>query len=345
MRSALAILLVTVALGGCFGGGDDDPPASSSSSSTTTGSTGSSTRSSSTSTSSGPGGQSGSIELNFTRATPNGAAPLTVDFNLNATFRNAQGQQQAAPASLTWTITLDDGNQTAGPTGTTLPAAFNMTFDEPGNVTVLAVVAASGFGSANDTILVTVTAPSGGGGGGGGGGSGPLFFDGAEGDDSQWTITSNIWLYDVFTGAEEELPVEHPEGTWTASTAQAHSGTKSWYSLYPDNYRTRMQAISFDVPAGGATLSYWVKGGAEANDADGLHVLVNGAEAILHVNVPDWTRFEHDVPAGPATILFRFDSDLSCSNEGPPSQVGGFVCGAGYTLGGLYVDDITVTAK
>ena len=340
---ALALLAVAaLLLAGCTDGkrGDDDTASSTSSSASASRSgTASASR---TGTSSGTGTGTGSpgagtIEVDFTRATPNGAAPLTVNFTLDATFRDAKGAEVPAPAGATWAVTVHRmngttlGNATPGPTGNALPAAFNLTFTA-GDHAVLARVQGTGFGAGNASILVTAA-----------GGGAPLFFDGAEGDASQFTITSNVLLTNIAPAPSQELAAAHPT-KWSQVTDAAHTGTKSWSSHYPDNYRSRLTTIAITVPAGGASLSYWAKGGAESNGIDGLHVLVNGAEVALHNAVPDWTQFTHAVPAGELKVEFRFDSDSGCSDDtpGPAGDPSGQVCGGGFDQGGLLLDDIQV---
>lgn len=186
----------------------------------------------------------------------------------------------------------------------------------------------------------------------------PVFFDGAEGDASQWTITGMVFVNPNLDGDTGQQTTEqpnpgnpedpHPEGVqWSASAAQARTGTASWYSEYPDNYRTSMVSVAFEVPAGGATLTYRLLGGAEDTGVEGLFVLAGpagGARSVVaeHRNaLPDgWNEFTVDLAAGSTQIEFRFDTDLSCSNysSAPP----GFSCGEGYDAGGFYLDDITV---
>ncbi len=331
---ALAVLLVVaLLLSGCASKKDKDGDGGSTS---TTSTTGTSTSKSGSASATGTGSAApGAITASLTRSTPNGAAPLEVNFTLSAKFVKG-GKDVPAPAGTSWSVKVAAGNgtnATDGPKGTSLPANFTLNFTA-GNHTVTATVSAPGFTAGNATVLVAAS--------GGPAAAVPLFFDGAEGDASQFTISSNVWFYDVFTGTEQETPAPYPETAWAASADAAHSGTKSWFSSYPDNYRTRMETVTVKVPAA-ATLTYWVKGGAEGNGVDGLHVIVNGAEVALHNNVPEWTMFSAPVAAGDAKVLFRFDSDAGCSDQSPPAgDPSGMVCGAGYDLGGIYVDDIQI---
>lgn len=341
---ASVTLVLVLSLSGCIGGDKDGGDNSSSSTSTstsrstTTSVSGTSSGSSSSTGSAGPG----TIALDFTRTTPDGAVPLPINFTLAATFTKG-GVSQPTPAGLAWSIRIanatnasaspDVANATAGPSGTSLPANFTLNFTAAGAFVVLAEASAPQYTPANASIRIAAIES---------GPGVPLFFDGAEGDASQWTISSNVWFFEIFTGTEEEFDAEHPAGMWEQSTAAAHEGTKSWYSHYPDNYRTRMTSVAIEVPAGGATLSYWLKGGAEANGADGVHVLVNDVEVALHNDAPEWTQFTHPVPAGSLKVQFRFDADAGCSSDGPPEAAGSNLCGAGYTAGGFYLDDVRV---
>lgn len=335
---ALALLLAccvaSAALAGCSDDDDDPEP-------TPTGS------SSSTSTSGGPRGN-GTIEVLVNRTTPNGPAPLTVNFTLDAVFRTAAGPVAPKPASLRWEVLLanassngthDDALADDVQNGTSLPANVTLELASPGNVSVLARVHAAGFASGNATFLVLVNATTGGG--------AALFFEGGESDTSQWTLSSNVYLNPNLGTPDAELPEAHPDGDWAITDSGARTGTHAWLAPYPDAYRGRMTSVAIPIPAGGATLSYYVKGGAESNSIDGVHVLVaeeggEFAEVAYHSDViADWTLSEVDLGdfAGKSVQLqFRMDSDMGCSSS--PSPPAG--CGSGYDAGGILVDDITV---
>src|SRR5688572_5968735 len=196
----------------------------------------------------------------------------------------------------------------------------------------------------------------------GNGTAGPIFFDGAEGDASQWAITSNLYVNVNLNPPngpppapqnpdDQETDEAHPDDAgWAIVADPFHAGAHSWGNTYPDNYRSRMTSSPLAIPAGGATLSYWVMGGAEDNTVDGIHVLVGEtadalAEVAYHSGVIEgWTLFEValDSLAGKTAVLqFRFDSDISCSNQSPPEE-GGALCAPGWDAGGLFLDDILV---
>lgn len=339
-RAIVLVLLLTVALAlsGCAKKNNDEP--GSSSSSTTSGTASTST----TSTSATGTGSSlpGTIVLNFTRDTPNGPIPLAVNFSLNASFVRS-GAAQPAPAGLQWSIqvfngTNATGNATPGPQGSSLPAKFALNFTNVGDFVVRAVVVAPTYAGANATIQVAAIA---------GGSSAPLFFDGAEGDTSQWTLQSRMFFNPNLDGTtgQREFAFDHPEGGWTL-TGEPRTGAKSWAHPYPDNYRARMTSVAVTIPEGGATLSYALKGGAEATGVEGLFVLVGPdgetrtVQALHNGVIADWTVFTLPLSAGDMRVEFRFDSDISCSNDSaaPP----GFSCGAGYDAGGFLLDDITI---
>lgn len=348
---ALAVLVTaTLLLAGCSGGGkDNDPDPKSSSTSSSSRSTSSTSSSSSSTTTGAPA--PGTMALNFTRGVPNGPVPLAVNFTLSGSFTRG-GSTQVAPDGLSWTIRIVNGttlanlaNATAGPTGTTLPATFNLTFTDAGDYLVLANVTATGYTPSSATIQIAAVAA---------GPGAPIFFDGAEGDASQWTITSHVYINLLLPAPNptyETTTTPHPEGGWVINDADKKTGAKSWLSPYPDNYRTRMTSVAFNVPASGATLSYSLKGGAESNTVDGVHVLVGESAAALtevayHTGAAiDWTQFTASLSslAGKSGVVqFRFDADSGCSNDGPPGPVAGQICGAGFDAGGFRIDDIQV---
>ncbi len=349
---AFALLVVAaILLSGCAAkkGGDEDKDGTGTSTTTKTGTaTDTGTKSTSGSSSGGPGGL-GNITVAFTRSTPNGAVPLAVNFTLNATFKGADGKV-AKPASLSWSVKVVSGDatnatSTDGPTGTTLPANFTLNFAQAGNRTIVAQVNAPGYASANATILVAASP--------GGVAGAPLFFDGAEGDASQWTIASKVLITNVAPMVpEQELAADHPS-KYAASTDQAKTGTKSWHVTYDDNLRARMTSVAIPLTAGSHTLSYTLKGGAEGTSIEGLFILVGPADGTLAVvghhsgAAIDWTTFNIPVPAsaGPSIkVQFRFDSDVSCSSGAatvPPEDPAG-ACGDGFDAGGYFIDDVTV---
>lgn len=346
MKGLAIALVAALLLAGCTSGKDnDDDGATGTETSTRTGTTGTSTSTrTSTGTSTGPG--SGTIQVDLTRSTPDGAVPLVVNLTLQASFTK-DGKPAATPSGLTWTLKVFEGNSTTanatlGSSGTTLPANVTVTLTAAGNHTLRADVQAPGFAAASDTVLVLASAASSG---------APLFFDGAEGDASQWEITETIYLVDNIAEAapSREVGDDHPTGEpWAPSDANQRTGAKAWHPSYPDAFRTRMVSVAIEVPAGGADLTYWVKGGAEIATADveGLFVLVGpegeDREVVQHQqgNFADWTSFTVPLEAGMVQVEFRFDTDASCSDESdaPP----GFGCGEGADGGGYWVDDITV---
>jgi hypothetical protein len=349
----LAVVLC-LAFAGCSGNKDDAEPTS-----TETGTT--------TSATSTTGVPRGSIEVTLNRTTANGAAPLTVNFTLNATFTAPNGTVVPTPGLASWNVTYvllanatgngtgnatgngtgnatgngtGEGNMAQGPVGTTFPANVTLEINATGNYSVVVTVYAPGYEDGNASFLVGVLD--------GAGGGAVVFFEGGELDASQWTLQSRIY-FNSNLGSQvptQEIAQNHPDGGWRITDGDARDGTNSWTTPYPDNYRARMTSVAFTVPAG-AVLSYWVKGGAEANNVDGLHVLVGAAPASVervayHTGtIADWTEFTVDLAAfaGQEIVLqFRFDSDVSCSSDtGLPAG-----CGAGYDGGGFFLDDITV---
>ena len=344
MRWLIVALVAALMLSGCSGSGDSDGGASGTSKSgtTTKGGTGGS---GGTTTGSGGGGGSGSgqITVDLNRTTIDGPAPLKINFTLSASFKGADGKAATPKSTVTVTYrqTVDangtalSGDAQKGPTITTLPATFSLTFDNVGKYEVVATVKASGYKDGQDTVVILPRAP-----GAGGPGGEPIFFDGAEGDASQWTITSKVLIVD-FNGIVPvtETPVDHPTGKWQISDKEAHTGSKSFWSDYPDNYRGRMVSLDIEVPGTGGQLSFWYKGGAESNGYDGLFVYANGSPVLQVSGLPyDWTQFSGAVVGGTVTLEFRFDSDPSCSSvSGAPAG-----CGDGWDAGGFYIDDITV---
>ena len=344
----LALMLTAVLLAGCSDKGGDDGDSPSASSSASNSASASTTRSGTTSsTGTGTGSSApGTIAVNFTRATPNGAVPLAVNFTLDATFSKA-GQPATAPGDAAWSVRILSGNATNqtsadGPTGTAFPSNFTLDFTAVGNHTVVVDVTASDYAPANATILVAATE---------GGAGAPLFFDGAEGDASQWVIASKVLVTNIAPMVpEQELAADHPS-KYAASTDEAQTGTKSWHVAYNDNLRARLTSVPI-AGAGGHTLSYALKGGAEGTSIEGLFVLAGPADGALAViahhsgEAIDWTTFTASLPAsaGPLKVEFRFDTDVSCSSGTatvPPDDPVG-VCGVGYDAGGYYIDDITV---
>lgn len=362
MRFAIfaVLLLASALLAGCSSKGDDASPTS-----TSAGPSGSAQPTSGAPTSGPSGGPTtsprpsgnqpgaGTTEVALKRLNPNGPVPLAVNLTVSATFKTPDGEA-AQPSSLEWAtaaVRIKDGAGTPvqftvleGPVGTKLPADVSLTLTDAGTYIVVAFVQAPGFNEGNASVEVLASAAS------GPGGPTVHFFDGAESDASQWTITSNVFVVSSNLapgGPDEEVPREYPEAAWAQTEAEKHEGSKSWYSQYPDNYRTRMTSVPIKVPAGGASLTYWVKGGAEANGIDGLRVSVGPAGSLTEVKyhegvIGDWTRINVKVPAGDIVLEFRFDADASCGNAGPPAAAGGSICGPGYDAGGFWVDDIKV---
>jgi hypothetical protein len=343
MKRFAILLVACLVLAGCSGKDKDDEPTP----------TATASGSASSSSSSGSTGSvaPGSIAVVLNRTTPDGAAPLQVNFTLDATFTKG-GSTVAAPGLASWNVTYvllgngtgsngtgnATGNLTQGPEGTSLPANVTLNLTAAGNYSIVATVMAPGFTSGNASFVAAVF--------GGSAGGAPLFFDGGETDTSQWTLTSNVYINTNIDPMipSEELPEDHPSGSWEIVDSDFHDGAHAWGNAYPDNYRARMTSVPVTIPAGGATLSYWIKGGAEDNAVDGIHVLAGPADALVEVAhhsglIADWTQFTVALAAGETVLEFRMDSDISCSNDGPPN---GSICGAGYDGGGLLLDDITV---
>jgi hypothetical protein len=342
MKAFALLAVLLLALAGCSGKHKDGGPTTTSSSS-------------SSSTSHAPAAN-GTVEVLLNRTTPNGAAPLQVNFTLDAAFK-AGGARAARPSGVHWNVTVGVGNGTApanatgnatgngtrGASGTALPANVTLNLTAAGNFTVLVTVSAPGFATGNASFQVAVLP---------GGPGTPAFLEDGEADESQWTVSSNVFVNPNAdpTGmlpSGFELDQENPSGPWVITDAGAHGGTHAWTTPYPDNYRSRMTSVPIKVPAAGATLTYWVKGGAESNGVDGIHVLAgpdaDTLEEVAYTTgaVPDWTAFTVDLPGGETVLQFRMDSDISCSNDSPPAG-GSNACGAGYDGGGFLLDDITV---
>lgn len=137
MRALAAILLlVGLALSGCFSGGNDDlePSATASSSSTSTATTtttprASSSATSTTSTTSAPTPQENRAPTGSIAAAINGTS---VNFTLSG--HDADGD------ALSWTLDFGDGNATQG---TALPAEIAHNYTVAGNVTVLLAISDS----------------------------------------------------------------------------------------------------------------------------------------------------------------------------------------------------------
>jgi len=364
MRNAswlCAALLVALLLAGCSGKGgganNGTPP------STSATSTSSSTSSHSSSTTPGPGGP-GSIALDFTRSTPDGPVPLAMQLRVAATFKDASGNTAEAPSGVTWSVSIAPADGTATATGSTLPATPSFSIARPGDYTATATVKATGFNDGKATVLFTAkgVAPK-----------PPIFADGAEKDGSQFTILSHYLVETTeplcglpadplacMVVQREVVPPAgapdnaYPDVKWSQDTKNVHSGAKGWWSHYPDNYRTNLTTIAFTVPASGATLSFWVFGGAENNTIpgtatgiDGLHVMVGapgGLREVAYISGPidGWKQYAFPLTAGSVQVNFRFDADPSCSDDGGAPPGGVLSCGKGYDKHGIWLDDILV---
>lgn len=279
----------------------------------------------------GPAGSNNPPTGSAAASVSSGMAPLTVVFTLDGKDKDND--------PLSWTLDAN-GDHTSDKNGKTLPATVNFTYMSPGVFNVTYKLS-DGKADVSFPLVVTVTPNV--------SSCVPLLSDGAEGDASLWAIASEV----VINGNAPPAPPipsgqPHPLGPWGQVTDQFHLGAKSWHAHYPDNYVSTMTlAKALGVPAGGATLSFWAKGGAEANGVDGLFVNV-GADAthlenqIYQATVyGDWTQFSLKVPAGPLVVQFVFQSDVSCSSEPAPTG-NAAACGAGYDAGGYWVDDILV---
>lgn len=149
--AALSVALLLLA--GCSSTSNDSTSTTPTSSSTTSKSTTTTkTTSSTTGTTSTtpPGGDPAPVITTFTASVAAGAAPLVVNFTLDAT--DPQGEK------VTWTVDLADGSPAQS--GTTLPATFSHNFTAAGNYTVKATVT-DGNNNVNKTVTVRVTADPG----------------------------------------------------------------------------------------------------------------------------------------------------------------------------------------
>ncbi len=360
---AFAVLLVLL-LAGCGGKSTPNSQAPEPTSSSTSSRPPSSTPSNPPPPPTGPG----EISVSFTRSTPNGEVPLDFKAKVEATFQDASGHDVATPSGVSWTVTVDPAGGTTPASGASLPGDVSFAFATAGDYTATAMVKANGFSDGAAVIRITAAPPT---------AKPPLFTDGAETDASQFTITSNelVFVSDPLCGAAVDplacaptvnemtqapppMPSNPPSQDvpkWKQDTSIHHTGAKSWWSMYPDNYRTRLTTISFTVPTGGADLSFFVKGGAESNKVDGLHVYsipATGAAVLLNYTsgvLADWKEIHVLLPAGAQKIEFRFDADPSCSSETnapanptPPGGTSPILCGEGYDGGGIWLDDTLV---
>lgn len=311
-----ASLLLVLLLAGCSGSGDDT---STSGTIATSGSI--STR--------GPGGENNPPTGKVEASVAAGMAPLRVDFTLDGSDRDGD--------PLSWSLDAN-GDGKADRSGTSLPTIANYTYLSPGlyNVTFTLSDQKADFAI---PLSISVTANTAQG--------TPLLFDGAEGDASLWTLHDEL-VVDANAGTGVPSGAAHPVGGWFQDAAVFRTGAKSWHSHYPDNLvATLTTAQAIEVPEGGATLSFYAKGGAEDNSFDGLWVNVGSDVAALEniiyqaVVFEDWTQFSYRLEPGPQFVQFLFKSDISCSSE--PQPVGGpGACGAGWDEGGFWVDDIQV---
>lgn len=334
MRAWALVVLVILLLSGCSGSGNKSSSSSDSGTSedfTSDGPVppGPSQSGSSPTTSVGPNGNHAPVPSLAASAVA-GRAPFNVTFTLDATDQDHD--------ALTWSFDADaDGTADMG--GTALPATVPFTFTTVGPVNATLTVS-DGKQTATASKVITVT---------GAAGAVPLFLDDAEGDAAKWTITSEVVIN---ANAPPSPPVPtgqaHPLGPWIQVNTVAHGGSKSWHAPYPDNYVSIMTVKApVAVPAAGATLSFWAKGGAEDNGFDGLYVN-SGPDATTITNqvyqavvLSDWTQYS--IPVAPGTVVFQFvfQSDVSCSSD--PSPTGNAAaCGAGFDAGGFWIDDVTV---
>ncbi len=261
-----------------------------------------------------------------------GAVPLTVNFTFDGS------DQDKDP--LTWTFDANDDGK-SDQSGSTLPSSFAYTYMTTGlfNATLVITDTKADFTLSK---IIEVRAPADGG--------VPFFTDDAEGDASKWVITSELVINPNLAGDPVPSGQPHPSGPWRQVTDQFHAGAQSWHAHYPDNYVSAMTiAAPLEIPPGGALVSFWTKGGAEDNGADGLFVNAGPAadqmENIIYqaAAIPEWKQFYFEAEPGPLVFQFVFMSDISCSSE--PAPVGGadgIACGPGWDLGGFWVDDIQV---
>ncbi|MCA1819616.1 MAG: hypothetical protein LC620_06150, partial [Halobacteriales archaeon] len=252
-----------------------------------------------------------------------------------------------------------------GPSVPNLPATFSLNFPSAGKYEVVATVRASGYTDGTGTVVVTPRLP-----GTAGGAAGPIFFDGAEGDASQWTITSVLMVQDGITMIVQ--PACDPTNTacapypgpckiggtdqckWFIDSSAAKTDAKSWHSGYPDLYRSTMTSKDIPIPAGALShqLSFYIKGGAEqGNGIDGLTISAGPSGALVALPLindiyDEFTLYTLNIDASVNgknfQVAFQFDSDSGCSdNSGVPPNLP-IVCAAGSDKGGYWLDDITV---
>ena len=345
MRGLALLLIVVIVLSGCSSKTDTSstPPSSTGTRSTTSPGTG--------------GGGGGTITVTLNRTTADGDIPLKVNFTLDATFKDASGKATHPTSSIAVTYRhTQDANGTAitataenGPSINSLPNSFSLTFEKAGKYEVVASVKSKDYKDGQATIIILPRVP--GGTTGSDPSAGAIFFDGGEGDTSQWTIASTVLAADPVGGCNLAKDTGAPFATgekWGLATDQARTGGASWHVAYKDNIHSVMTSVSVDVPAAGGHLSFAFRGGVEANCADGLHILAGPAAAslteleFLQAVSDSWSTRSYPLPAGATVISFQFDADVSCSDDSGAPPGGVLTCGDGFDKGGYWLDDIAV---
>lgn len=318
MGKLVAVFLIVILLAGCAGGGGDEST-----------STGTAASSGSVSSKSGlPGGNNpptGKVEASIAQ----GQAPLRVDFTMDGSDKDKD--------ALSWSLDVN-GDGKVDRNGNKLPATANYTYMSPGvfNVTYLLD---DGKSKVTFPLAITVTANV--------SNRTALLSDGAEAAPTAWVFTNELVIDTVAT--KVRTGQEHPQGGWVQTADEAHMGSQSYHAPYPDHYEAKMTtAAPIPIPEGGATLTFWLKGGAEDNSYDGLYVNSGTDPAALENQVyqaaafAEWTQFSFTLEPGDQTVEFVFKADASCSSD--PEPVGGpGACGPGWELGGYWIDDITLS--
>ena len=360
MRGLALLFIAALLVSGCSSKSDDT--GGSATGSHTGSGTGSKTGSGTGTGTTTGGGGAGTIAVTLNRTTIDGPAPLKVNFTLSASFKDASGKAAHPTSSITVTYRQTaDANGTAvtqdaknGPSISSLPNSFSLSFDTPGKFEVVATVKSKDYKDGQATVIILPRAvgpaPT--------PGVGAIFYDGGEGDASQWTLKSTVLFIDTIagvapttdTGAPYEAGCTNTETTackWMLTDKAAKTDTHSWASNYPDDYRGLMTSKTFTL-SGAGTLSFAIKGGAEQNNFDGLHVLAGppGSPtelALIEDTYADWaTRSFAVTGSGDFAIVFQFDADSSCSSASGEPPGGVLTCGAGFDQGGYWLDDITV---
>jgi hypothetical protein len=278
----------------------------------------------------------GRIDLRLTRETWDRPAPYPARFAAYAEFRNAAGRAVDTPKDAAWTLMFAGDGMVRSAAGRGMPAYPEFEATNPATYVATFTLQADGFRTASKSVTVEAF---------GARGSDLVYYD-EMADMPPFTFSGAMIAY---TPGQDMKYVAPNHGAWERQEGFGHLGTQSWRTNYPDSSVSNLTLPRLWLPAEGAVLEFWSRGGAESNGFDGLYVnaidsLGNVVQlARLQDDGPNWREHRIGLPGGVQNVQFQFRADAVCG--GIPMPVNGSAvgaCGNGYDAQGFWIDDVKV---